>query len=221
MQCNGIIGKITGICLLALFLGGCTATYVPISWGMGEKVNGLSRSDLTLAILFNRYDPDRKTLRVSGESYNEVMMPGDVKYHLGAYRRDAKQIYRNLFNEYNDQQLRDVMVHELSHHIWFHFMTSAQQVQWGEHLEQHPTPLRDMVRRVYPDPSQYDTEDFAFTVEFARQTDIEQLARMNLITQKERDDLLAQLKPAHPPMAQQAAPPLLAADPGPSPKGAL
>ncbi|HBG08202.1 MAG: hypothetical protein A2075_05405 [Geobacteraceae bacterium GWC2_58_44] len=182
------------ILLLALLTGGCATTYVPISWGFGEKVQQLSRSDLTLAILFNRYDPDRQTLRVSGASFDEVMMPSEVMRHLGAYRPDTKLIYRNLYHQYNDQELRSLMCHELAHHIWFGSMTHKQREAWGLHLEANPTPVRAMVRRVYPRPADYDTEDFAFTVERARAVDIEALARMNLITAQERDALLSEPK---------------------------
>ena len=61
--------------LLAWLTAGCAATYVPISWDMGERVQQMTRSDQTLAILFDRYDPARSTLRVAGESFDEVMMP--------------------------------------------------------------------------------------------------------------------------------------------------
>ncbi|HEY5522818.1 MAG TPA: hypothetical protein VIK21_06470, partial [Desulfuromonadaceae bacterium] len=198
----------------ALLLSGCATTYVPVSWGFGEKVQTLSRSDLTLSILFERYDPQRKTLRVAGASFDEVMMPGEVKYHLGAYRPDTKLIYRNLYHDYNDQDLRDLIVHELSHHIWFSFMTPKQREQWGEHLAYNPTPLRAMVRRVYPLHADYDTEDFAFTVEYARPVDIQELARLNIITAQEGDAILSKQKPAKEPVTLSAAGPELS-KPGP------
>ena len=188
--------KIAVLLLLALSLSGCAATYVPISWNLGSKVRKLSRSDLTLAILFNRYDPQRTTLRVAGESFDEVMMPSEVKHHLGAYRRDKKLIYRNLYQEYNDRDLRDLIVHEFSHHIWFTAMSPAQREEWEEHLERNPSPLQVMVRQVYQNPADYDTEDFAFTVEYARRVDIEELAHLNIITVEERDAILEQLQPA-------------------------
>jgi hypothetical protein len=189
MRCNITVGLLI---LLSLLTGGCTAAYVPISWGMGEKVKYLSRSDQTLAILFDRYDPNRQTLRVSGASFNEVMMPSEVPHHLGAYRQDTKLIYRNLYNEYSDEQLRDLMIHELAHHIWFNAMTVKQREEWIEHLKENPTPVHDMVRRIYPKASDHDTEDFAFSVEFARPEDVEKLASMKLITEKERDLILAE-----------------------------
>jgi hypothetical protein len=185
--------------LLSLLLGGCTATYIPISWGMGEKVQHLSRSDLMLSILYERYDPKRQTLGVSGSSFNEVMMPSEVKHHLGAYRFDTKLIYRNLYQEYTDQQLRDLMVHELAHHIWYGHMTTQQKQDWASHLDENPTPLRDIVRRVYKRPEEYPTEDFAFTVEFAREVDVEELVRLKLLTEEERDKILKEMKTAkHP-----------------------
>ena len=182
--------------LLALLTGGCTATYIPISWGMGERVQKLSRSDLMLAILFNRYDPKRQTLRVAGESFDEVMMPSEVQHHLGAYRPDTKIIYRNMYNEYTDKQLRDVMVHEMAHHVWFGSMSLTQRGEWIEHLEDNPSPMREMVRSLYRKVTDHDPEDFAFTVEYARPVDLEKLASMNLITTQERDELLAVRAPA-------------------------
>lgn len=195
---TAVIGKLAAISLLALLWGGCATTYVPISWGIGGKVQQLSRSDLTLAILFDRYDPQRTTLRVAGDSFEEVMMPSEVKHHLGAYRRDTKIIYRNLYHQYSDRELRSLLAHELAHHIWFAFMSPEQQNQWGKHLGDNPTPLRTMVRRVYPRPADYDPEDFAFTVEYARAVDIRELARLNLITEQERDAIIAGQKPEQP-----------------------
>ena len=188
-------GKIVVFILLALSLCGCATTYVPISWYSGDKVRGLSRSDLTLAILFNRYDPERKTLAVSGESFDEVMMPSEVKHHLGAYRKDTKLIYRNLYLEYNDRDLRDLMVHEFSHHIWYTAMSEAQREEWGLHLGRNPSPLQGMVRNIYRNPADFDSEDFAFTVEYARPADIRKLAQMKLISDGECDAILAELKP--------------------------
>ena len=204
MPSGTVIKNIAALFLLALSLGGCATTYVPISWNFGKQVQRLSRSDLTLAILYNRYDPSRTTLRVAGESFDEVMMPSEVQYHLGAYRQDTKLIYRSLYQDYSDQKLRDLMVHEFSHHIWFSFMSQKQRQQWEEHLANHPSPLQTMVRRVYPNPADYDSEDFAFTVEYARPVDIEELARLNLISGEERDAILAELWPIRQP-AQAAA----------------
>lgn len=179
------------VIVCAFFTGGCSATYVPISWGMGERVQALSRSDLTLSILFDRYDPRRQTLRVAGESFDEVMMPSEVPHHLGAYRPDTKLIYRNMYNEYTDKQLRDLMLHELAHHIWFGTMSLMQREEWIEHLDDNPSQVRELVRRLYHKPTDHDTEDFAFAVEYARPVDMEKLARMNLITEEERDVIVA------------------------------
>lgn len=182
--------KLAALALLALLAAGCATTYVPVSWEYGEKVKELSHSDLTLATLFDRYDAGRTTLRVGGTSFDEVMLPNEVKYHLGAYRPDTKLIYRNLYNKYNDIELRDLLTHEFAHHVWFNFMTPPQRAQWHEHLALHPSPLQHMVRSVYKDPSQFESEDFAFTVEYARPVDIEELARLQVITGQERDALL-------------------------------
>jgi len=198
MRGDALIKKIALIFLLALSSSGCATTYIPISWNMGDKVQELSRSDLTLAILFNHYDPERSTLRVAGTSFDEVMMPSEVKFHLGAYRPDTGLIYRNLYQNYNDRELRDLMVHEFSHHVWFNFMTQDQRDAWEEHLELNPSPLQAMVRCVYPRPADYGTEDFAFTVEYARPVDIEALARLHLISPQESETLLS---------AQQKGPP--------------
>jgi hypothetical protein len=200
---NGTLsGKFAAALLLALILGGCATTYVPISWNFGQQVQQLSRSDLTLAILFNRYDPARSTLRVTAESFNEVMLPSEVRYHLGAYRQDTRLIYRNLYHDYSESDLRDLMVHEFAHHIWFTFMSPEQREEWQEHLSRNPTPLQGMVRRVYRHPSDYETEDFAFTVEYAREVDIRELARLQLITPGEGDAISAELKLALRPWLQ-------------------
>lgn len=204
--------KILVVLLLALSTSACSTTYVPVSWGFGEQVRRNSRSDLFLATLFNRYDPERVTLRVSGASFDEVMMPSEVKYHLGAYRRDTRLIYRNLYQQYDEGQLRSLMLHELAHHVWYTGMTSQQRAQWQAHLAKHPSQYQLMVRRVYQPGSDYDTEDFAFTVEHARPVDIEALASINVITQEERDALMKERFPPVLPAAVQGAPLLLAAD---------
>ena len=213
MQESAVMRKLAAVSILALLLSGCATTYVPISWGFGEKVQLLSRSDPTLAILFNRYDPQRKTLRVEGESFDEVMMPSEVQYHLGAYRQDTKLIYRNLYHDYSDRDLRELLIHELAHHIWFGSMSPEQRVQWGLHLEQNPSPLQAMVRHVYQWPADYATEDFAFTLEYARRADIQELGRLRLITPKERDDILAGQKPGAPVLLPRGKAPVSKAGP--------
>lgn len=176
---------------LSLVLNGCSAAYVPVSWDYYNEVHKLSRSDMLLAILYDRYDPDRNTLRGNGTSFQEVLMPAEVKHHLGAYRNDTKLIYRNLYNEYTTADLRTLLAHEFAHHIWFSSMTSVQREQWKEHLVRNPSPVQIMVRRVYGRLTDYAAEDFAFTVESARPVDIKELAVVGLITIKERDTLLA------------------------------
>lgn len=182
--------KILPFLLVALLTSSCATTYVPISWGFGEQVQKLSREDLFLATLFNRFDPDRSTLRVSGASFDEVMMPSEVKNHLGAYRPDTKLIYRNLFQEYSEGQLRSLMLHELAHHVWFSAMKKEQREQWQIHLAANPTNLQEMVRTVYKRPADFDTEDFAYTVEYARPVDLEELVAIKVITPGERDAIM-------------------------------
>lgn len=190
--------KFLPVVLFALLTCGCATTYVPISWGFGEKVRQISRSDLVLVTLFERYDPERRTLRVAGDSFDQVMMPGEVKYHLGAYRPDTRLIYRNLFQDYSDRQLRSLMQHELAHHVWYTGMTSQQRLQWMAHLVEHPSPVQNMVRMVYGAGSDFDGEDFAFSVEQPRAVDIEALANIKVITTKERDAILKERFPSHP-----------------------
>ncbi|MFZ4854822.1 MAG: hypothetical protein ACOYL3_00365 [Desulfuromonadaceae bacterium] len=187
-----IIGTILS---LSLMLSGCAAVYVPVSWDYSNEVQKLSRSDMLLVILYDRYDPDRQTLRGNGASFQEVLMPVEVRHHLGAYRKDTKLIYRNLYNEYTTVALRDLLAHEFAHHIWFSSMTPAQHEQWEDHLVRYPSPLQTMVRRVYGRSSDYAAEDFAFTVEYARPVDIRELAAIGLITIKESDSLLAMAIP--------------------------
>lgn len=173
----------------ALFLTGCSTTYIPVSWGMGERVQRISRDDATLAILFKRYDPARKTLRVMADSFDEAMMPSEVKHHQGAYRPDLQLIYRNLYLEYSDLELRNLMVHELAHHVWFTRLSREAQQEWHDHLLRHPSPWQDVVRRSYPNPASFDAEDFAFTVEFARETDIAMLVYLKVISPAEGHEL--------------------------------
>jgi hypothetical protein len=139
--------RLGAIILVVMLMSGCATTYVPVSWGLGERVSQLSRSDLMLATLYDRYDPERSTIRISGSSFDEVMMPSEVKFHLGAYRPDTKLIYRNLYHDYPQDELRDVVLHELAHHIWFNFMSPRQRTLWRLHLAENPSPLQQMVRR--------------------------------------------------------------------------
>lgn len=182
---------ISTIMSLSLILNGCAAVYVPVSWDYSNEVHKLSRSDVLLVILYDRYDPDRLTLRGSGASFQEVLMPVEVEHHLGAYRKDTKLIYRNLYNEYTTAGLRELIAHEFAHHIWFSSMTPDQREHWEDHLVRNPSPLQVMVRRVYARPADYAAEDFAFSVQSARPVDIKELAAIGLITIKERDTLLA------------------------------
>ncbi|MDD2898149.1 MAG: hypothetical protein PHI31_05490 [Desulfuromonadaceae bacterium] len=182
---------ISSLLSLSLVLSGCSAAYVPVSWDYYNEVQKLSRSDVLLAMLYDRFDPDRQTLRGNGTSFQEVLMPAEVKHHLGAYRKDTKLIYRNLYNEYTTAGLRELLVHEFAHHIWFSSLTQAQREQWKEHLVLNPSPVQVMVRRVYGRFDDYVAEEFAFTVGAARPVDIKEFAILGLITNKERDTLLA------------------------------
>ncbi|HIJ95501.1 MAG TPA: hypothetical protein HPP94_07160 [Desulfuromonadales bacterium] len=195
---------------LSLLLSGCAAVYVPVSWDYSNEVQKLSRSDVLLVILYDRYDPDRQTLRGTGTSFQEVLMPVEVKHHLGAYRKDTKLIYRNLYNEYTIAGLRELIAHEFAHHIWFSSMTPGQREQWEDHLARNPSPVQVMVRRAYGRPTDYAAEDFAYSVQSARPVDIKELAVIGLITIKERDTLLAMEIPrqiSHPSRLNSAAHP--------------
>ncbi|MBU5612005.1 hypothetical protein [Geomonas azotofigens] len=209
---QGLLRKLSFV-VMALILSGCATTYVPISWGNGDKVKKLSREDLFLTTLFNRFDPDRSTVRVSGTSFDEVMMPDEVKFHLGAYRPDTKLIYRNLFQDYSDSQLRSVMLHELAHHVWYNGLTSQQREDWRLYLATRPTPMQAIVRSTYKQGSDYDSEDFAFTVEHARPCDLDELALLKIITPEERDKIMKEKFPKNPesptgaPLVQTAAAP--------------
>ena len=185
----GMVKKLSYL-LLALTISGCATTYVPISWGQGDLVKRLSREDLFLSTLFNRYDPDRNTLRVSGASFDEVMMPSEVKLHLGAYRPDTKIIYRNLFQQYTEGQLRSVMLHELAHHVWYSGMSAQQREDWRLYLATNPSRLQAMVRSTYKQGTDFDSEDFAFAVEYARPGDIQELATLKIITPEEREKIM-------------------------------
>jgi hypothetical protein len=186
--------RLGAIILVVMLMSGCATTYVPVSWGLGERVSQLSRSDLMLATLYDRYDPERSTIRISGSSFDEVMMPSEVKFHLGAYRPDTKLIYRNLYHDYPQDELRDVVLHELAHHIWFNFMSPRQRTLWRLHLAENPSPLQQMVRRNDPPSTEYNSEDFAFTVEYARPVDIQELATLNIITAAEEETILKELR---------------------------
>ncbi|UFS71157.1 hypothetical protein LPW11_02945 [Geomonas sp. RF6] len=178
------------IALLAFITAGCATTYVPVSWSYRDKARRLAQSDPKLEILFNHCDPKLSTLRFAGESFSEVMMPSEVKHHLGAYRTDTGLIYRNMQFTPTDQELRDLLVHEVSHHCWFTTFSQKQKAAWQEHLNTNPSPVQTMVRSVYRNPADYDTEDFAFTMEYARPVDIEKLLKLEAITEEEAQVLL-------------------------------
>jgi hypothetical protein len=166
-------------------LASCATTFILISWGMRDKVLRLSRQDAVLEILFRHYDPDRQTLRVDEASFNVVEMPHNDWRFEGAYRPQTRLIYRNLEIIPDDRDLRNIMVHEMAHHIWFCFLTKEQKERWCRYLQENPSPWQAVVRSVYQDRSLYDTEDFAYTVEFARKADVEELARLGVITEGE------------------------------------
>lgn len=170
---------------IAMVLAGCATTFIPISWGMREKVLLISRQDAVLEILFRRYDPERVTLRVDGASFDIVEMQHDDWKYVGAYRQEQRLIYRNLETTLDDRDLRNVMVHEMAHHIWFGFLSAEQKKGWCRYLQGNPSSWQAMVRRIYRDERLHDAEDFAYTVEFARMADVEALARLGIISADE------------------------------------
>lgn len=193
---TGTVIKIAIAALIVMLLDGCATTYVPISWDHREKVMQLSRSDKALSILFQRYDPQRETLRTGGTSFAEVMWPGQVQHHLGAYRKESRLIYRNLYREFSDTELRDLILHEFAHHIWFQYLSTPQRDHWVEHLLKNPSSVQDLVRSSYRNPGDYDSEDFAFTMQQLRPIDILELTRMNVVTEPEGEILLSLTKSA-------------------------
>jgi len=195
----GTVCKFVCVVLFAMVFDGCATTYVPISWDNRDRVLQLSRTDRSLSILFQRFDPQRQTLRVHGESFDEVMWPSEVKFHLGAYRKETKLIYRNLYKTYSDRELRDLLIHEFAHHIWFQHMAPRQRDEWVQHLERNPSPVQPIVRNLYRDPREYDTEDFAFAMQYLRPIDVLELARMKVITGPECEILLAESRRLPPP----------------------
>lgn len=192
---TGTVFKFVMAALFVMVSSGCATTYVPISWDHREQVLQLSRTDRALSILFQRYDPQRQTLRLSGESFDEVMWPSEVQYRLGAYRKETKLIYSNLYKSYTDAELRSLLLHEFAHHIWFQHMLPKQRDEWVAHLERNPSPLQDMVRAVYHDPRDYDAEDFAFSMQNLRPIDILELAKLKVIGGAETEVLLAASRP--------------------------
>lgn len=182
--------------VIATTLVGCATTFIPISWGMREKVLCLSKQDEILGILFRRYDPERKTLRVDGVSFDVVGMEHDGWKYAGAYRPELCLIYRNLETTPDDRDLRNIMVHEMAHHIWFKFLTAQQKEDWVTYLRENPSRWQAMVRKIYEDEKLHDTEDFAYTVEFPRSADIEELARLAIINE---DEMLRWLQANTPP----------------------
>jgi hypothetical protein len=171
--------------IIAATLAGCSTTFIPISWGMRDKVLQLSQQDEVLKILFRRYDPERKTLRVDGASFDVVDMPHQDWRFEGAYRREYRLIYRNLDVLPADSDLRNILVHEMAHHIWANFLTKEQKEGWCRYLQENPSRWQAMVRNIYPDARSYDDEDFAYAVEFPRKADIDALARLGIITENE------------------------------------
>jgi hypothetical protein len=172
---------------LATVLAGCAPVpFVPISWGMRDRVLALSREDVALAILYARYDPGRETLRIDGPSFDEFERLENATSG-GAYRQDVQLIYRNSETRLNGRELRNTIVHEFAHHIWCRYLTGEQKEEWRAYLQRHPNRWQVMVRKVYPDPQQHDGEDFAYTVEFPRAEDIAELAGLRVITADEAE----------------------------------
>lgn len=177
--------RVVFLLFIALLLTGCATTFVPISWGMREEVLRISRQDEVLNILFNKYDPERKTLRVDGPSFNIVEKPHETWKYEGAYRPDHKLIYRNSEVILAQENLRNVILHEMAHHIWFTYLSTDEKKMWLRYLKENPSDWQTMVRVLYKDSIQYDAEDFAYTIEFAREHDIQELVSLSVISEEE------------------------------------
>jgi hypothetical protein len=188
--------------IFATILAGCATTFIPISWGMRDKVLRLSQQDEVLKILFHRYDPERKTLRVDGASFDIVeMLHKDWRFE-GAYRREYQLIYRNLEVTPGDSDLRNILAHEMAHHIWANFLTKEQKKGWCQYLQENPSRWQALVRSIYTDARSYDDEDFAYAVEFPRKTDVEALARLAIITEDEMRRWVRANSTSEPPESQ-------------------
>ncbi|HEX8960902.1 MAG TPA: hypothetical protein VF775_04950 [Geobacteraceae bacterium] len=179
------IYSLLAVGVMGAVIVGCATTFVPISWGMREEVLRLSHQDEVSQILFHRYDPERKTLRVDGASFDFVDMPHSDWRLEGAYRQETRLIYRNLEIVPDDRELRNIMVHEMAHHIWFYFLSKEQKEIWCHYLKENPTRWQAVVRKVYQDKRLHDSEDFAYAVEFPRHVDIGELVRLGVITEDE------------------------------------
>lgn len=183
-------GRILGCLLLTLALSGCAVTYVPVSWELPPQVRKMTFTDEFLKVLYQRYDPQRQTLRIDGASFQETMTPKEAKKRLGAYRQDTKLVYKNLYIKLDDTQLRDLIAHEMSHHVWFSFMKSAQREAWRKHLADNPSPLQEFVVKNYEDPATHDAEFFAFVVSNPRPIDLRKLAELSVISSEEAEAII-------------------------------
>ena len=177
---------VVAVALVTVLAGCAPVPFVPISWGMRDRVLALSREDVVLAILYARYDPVRATLRIDGPSFDEFEKLENATTG-GAYRPDLELIYRNSESQLKGRELRNTITHEFAHHIWYRCLTAEQKEAWRAYLQGHPNRWQVMVRNVYPDPQQYDGEDFAYTVEFPRPEDIAELAELRVITTGEME----------------------------------
>lgn len=201
MPRGATVTYLTLLVLWSLIGTGCATTYIPISREYRAQVHQMSRSDVTLSILFERFDPQRGTLRGGEESFNETMWPSEVPHHLGAYRTDTDLIYTNLYLTYSNDQLRELLIHELAHHIWFKAMSDTQRQGWTDYLAANPSPDQETVRRNYLHPQEFPAEDFAFTIQHARPADYRELEHLHLLTGQESDALVAEVTkfPRRPP----------------------
>jgi hypothetical protein len=188
--------------IIVAILAGCATTFIPISWGMRDKVLRLSQQDEVLKLLFHRYDPERKTLRVDGASFDIVEMPHKDWRFEGAYRREYRLIYRNLEVMPADGDLRNILAHEMAHHIWANFLTKEQKEGWCHYLQKNPSRWQALVRSIYTDARSYDDEDFAYSVEFPRKIDVEALSRLAIITEDEMRRWVRVNTPSEPPETQ-------------------
>jgi len=180
-----VIAKLTVAAAMVVLVACASTTFVPISWGMRDKVLSMSQRDEVLRILFQRYDPERKTLRVDGPSFELVDLPHSNWRFEGAYRAETHLIYRNLDISLEDPDLRNIMAHEMAHHIWSCFLNEEKKKEWGTYLAENPSHWQPVIRQAYRDVKVQSSEDFAYAVTFPRSADVRELATLDIISEEE------------------------------------
>ena len=178
--------------ITVFFLSGCVTMYVPIVWDHREQVSKFIEKDPLLSALYKRYDPDKVTLR-GPNGFDELTSPFEAKTPLAAYKKSTNVIYVNREVNFTDEQLKQILIHEFSCHLWNTKFDNATKNKWETYLLRHPSTIPRLVSLFYPQSSQ-NAENFAFTMQFPQKEDIKELVRLSILSEAEANPVLDQMK---------------------------